>query len=107
MMSLFGYTFLGAIFWIAGFFIAAAILMATWNYCVPRLAYSVDSSYSMANKFTSLDYTTSMVTIFLFASVFGTLQLTTMMHTLSGAVHDMELFGGKPKETRSESSKRR
>lgn len=51
----------------AGFFIISAVLMATWNYTIPRLITSIEGS----NTYSDIDYQTSMVFTILLAVLFG------------------------------------
>jgi len=53
------------------FFIVSAIFMATWNYAVPRLAESADSTYDKATRFRDINYPTSMVAVILTGLIFA------------------------------------
>lgn len=55
----------------AVFFVFAAILMPVWNYTIPKLAGSVDSTYD-ETSFTPITYTISMVFTVLIAMLFST-----------------------------------
>lgn len=52
------------------FFIIAAIFMPVWNYILPKLVGSIDSTYDQST-FTEIDYTTSIMTTLLILMVFG------------------------------------
>ena len=52
------------------FFIGSAILMATWNYTIPKLAHSVEKKYDEEKDFTPIDYPTAMVFMFLLYFLF-------------------------------------
>lgn len=66
------------------FFFAAALLMWTWNYTVPRLAASVDIAYVRETTFTNLDYITAVVFLILLAILFTPITL--------GAVAQLAVF---------------
>jgi hypothetical protein len=55
---------------VAAFFILSALIMVTWNYTVPRLAESVDSSYSRVS-FKNIDYPVAIVFTILVTLIFG------------------------------------
>lgn len=50
--------------------IMSAILMATWNYAIPRLVHSVDKSYDVDKDFASIDFWTALVALFFVSIVF-------------------------------------
>ena len=51
----------------ACFFIISAIIMATWNYSIPRLITSINGT----NTYSDLSYTTAMVFTILVGILFG------------------------------------
>lgn len=51
---------------VASFFIISAFLMLTWNYAVPRLLESADTTYNRHLRFRDIEYPTAMVVCLLF-----------------------------------------
>jgi hypothetical protein len=65
----------------AVFFVFAAILMPVWNYTIPKLANSVDSTYTTSNTFTDITYTEALVFTLLLEMVFGMRGFTHLLET--------------------------
>lgn len=58
------------------FLISSAIFMGSWNYVVPRLAASADSTYDRGTRFTDIDYPTAMVAVILISLFFSPTNIT-------------------------------
>lgn len=62
---------------VIGFFIVSAVLMSVWNYTIPRIIASVDSSYYDEEgkidptKWSDISYSTAMVLLILISMVFA------------------------------------
>ena len=66
------------ILYISTYFIGSAILMATWNYTIPRIAKSYDKSYDSNNQFEPINYPTALVFMILLNIVFGSINCCAM-----------------------------
>ena len=61
------------ILYISTYFIGSAILMATWNYTIPKIAKSCDNTYNPDTKFSPIDYPTALVFMILLNVIFGSI----------------------------------
>ena len=68
LAKIFGY---GIILLIISFFVGSAILMAVWNYTIPRIAHSTVTNYDIDKDFSPIDYPTAMVFYILLFMFFG------------------------------------
>jgi hypothetical protein len=72
----------GLLLFILGFLLTALILMLSWNYVVPRMCASIDSTYKPEERFSHLEYGTSLAALMLFAAVFGGLNVGTIVYVM-------------------------
>lgn len=59
--------------------ILAALIMVCWNYSVPRIVSSVDSTYDRGT-YKNIDYATSLVITILLSLVFGNSRFSSVMY---------------------------
>jgi succinate dehydrogenase hydrophobic anchor subunit len=66
------FAFLGALVIMAGiFFCVSAIVMALYNYTVPRLISSANKEYSMDRDFKKINFWTACTLVLLSSALFG------------------------------------
>jgi hypothetical protein len=85
-MNILGVSSLSILGLVAIYFLSAAVFMWTWNYGIPRLAESVDTSYMRYQKFKSIDYTTALVVFVLIVTLSSPVMVGTL---LTGIVNTM------------------